>query len=307
MFLLEGNNLETSHKLPGVQCGADGNGVAKTTTVSVNSTGIDGGDKQVHMAQMEVLVGEGCSVGSLAARVKVGRAKLKVKDSGPVVFQCRAGESAKAQLHLFNSGNLQLVLKSHMEDSPEGVFDFPDSLVLDPETSKELDIRFTASKDISGGLRSTTHKLELASQPSGPRHLITLQTEITMNTPAYLSASKPTLSVGLLKKVQEGKIEPEVKKFPVECDRAVVNFICVKPGRVAEQRLTLRNSTQELVTLSAIVRESYLFSLVGSRGPVTSLSVQLEPGQTQELVVRHSPRYYSTKKLLNERVKLVLV
>ena len=94
-----------------------------------------------------------------------------------------------------------------------------------------------------------------------------------------------------------------MKKFPVECDRAVVNFICVKPGRVAEQRLTLRNSTQELVTLSAIVRESYLFSLVGSRGPVTSLSVQLEPGQTQELVVRHSPRYYSTKKLLNERVK----
>ena len=88
----------------------------------------------------------------------------------------------------------------------------------------------------------------------------------------------------------EQKTAPELKKFPVECDRAVVNFICVKPGRYSEQRLALRNSTQELVTLTAIVRESYLFSLVGSRGSVASLSLQLQPGQTQELVVRHSPR-----------------
>ena len=121
--------------------------------------------------------------------------------------------------------------------------------------------------------------------------MVTLQTQVVANTPAYLSAPKPTLSVGKLMKVQpEQKTAPELKKFPVECDRAVVNFICVKPGRYSEQRLALRNSTQELVTLTAIVRESYLFSLVGSRGSVASLSLQLQPGQTQELVVRHSPR-----------------
>ena len=293
MFLLEGNKLEASFKLPGVQCGGEGNGVAKTTTVSASSLGVDGADQQAHMAQMEVLIGEGCSVGSLSARVKVGRARLKVKDAAPVVFQCRAGETAKALLSLSNSGNIQLVLKLHMEASPHGVFDFPNSLVLEPETSSELEIRFTASKDVSG-LKSTPNKLELASQPGGPRHLVTLQTEIVTNTPAYLSASKPTLSVGLLKKGQaEQKTEPESKKFPVECDRAVVNFICVKPGRISEQRLALRNSSQELVTLTAIVRESYLFTLVGSRGAVASLSLQLQPGQTQELVVRHSPRYCS--------------
>ena len=56
----------------------------------------------------------------------------------------------------------------------------------------------------------------------------------------------------------------------MECDRAVVDFICVKSGRISEQRLALRNSTQELVTLTAIVRESYLFSLVGLRGAVAT-------------------------------------
>ena len=290
MFLLEGKKLEASYKLPGVQCGSDGNRVAKTTTVSASSLGIDRGDQQVLNAQMEVLIGEGCSVGSLSARVKVGRARLKVKDAAPVVFQCRAGETAKALLSLYNQGNMQLVLKLHMATAPEGVFNFPDSVILEPETSSEVEIRFTAAKDASAP-KSFLHKLELASQPGGPRHLVTLQTEIVANTPAYLSASKPTLSVGLLQKVQaEKSSKPELKKFPVECDRAVVNFICVKPSRTSEQKLALRNSTGELVTLTAIVRESYLFSLVGSRGAVASLSLQLEPGQTQELVVRHSPR-----------------
>ena len=292
VFSLEGDKLEASYKLPGVESGAEGNGVAKTTTVSASSLGIVGGDhQQVHMAQMEVLIGEGCSVGSLAARVKVGRARLKINEAAPVVIQCRAGETVKALLSLYNSGNMQLVLKLDMEESPGGVFDLPNSLVLEPESSSELEIRFTASKEVSG-LKSIPHKLVLASQPGGPRHLVTLQTQVVSNTPAYLSASKPTLSVGKLNKVQaEQKTEPEPKKFPVECDRAVVNFICVKPGRISEQRLALRNSTQELVTLTAIVRESYLFSLVGSRGAVASLSLQLQPGQTQELVVRHSPRY----------------
>ena len=192
-----------------MESGAEGNGVAKTTTVSASSLGIDGGDhQQVHMAQMEVLIGEGCSVGSLAARVKVGRARLNVKEAAPALIQCRAGETGKALLSLYNSGNMQLVLKLHMEESPWGVFDFPNSLVLEPESSSELEIRFTASKEVSG-LKSTPHKLVLASQPGGPRHLVTLQTQVVSNTPAYLSASKPTLSVGKLNKVQvEQKTEP---------------------------------------------------------------------------------------------------
>ena len=87
--------MEASYKLPGVQCGSEGNGVAKTTTVSASSLGIDGGDQLVQMAQMEVLIGEGCSVGSLSARAKVGRARLKVKDAAPLDFQCHAGETSR--------------------------------------------------------------------------------------------------------------------------------------------------------------------------------------------------------------------
>ena len=206
MFSLEGDKLEASYKLPGVENGAEGNGVAKTTTVSASSLGIVGGDhQQVHMAQMEVLIGEGCSVGSLAARVKVGRARLKIKEAAPAVIQCRAGETAKALLSLYNSGNMQLVLKLDMEESPGGVFDLPNSLVLEPESSSELEIRFTASKEVSG-LKSIPHKLVLASQPGGPRHLVTLQTQVVANTPAYLSATKPTLSVGKLKSRQSKKL-----------------------------------------------------------------------------------------------------
>ena len=57
VFSFEGNNLEALFKLPGVQYGGEANGVAKTTTVSASTIGIDGGAQQVHMAQMEVLVG----------------------------------------------------------------------------------------------------------------------------------------------------------------------------------------------------------------------------------------------------------
>ena len=185
-----------------MESGAEGNGVAKTTTVSASSLGIDGGDhQQVHMAQMEVLIGKG----SLAARVKVGRARLKIKEAAPAVIQCRAGETVKALLSLYNSGNMQLVLKLHIEESPGGVFDLPNSLVLEPESSSELEIRFTASKEVSG-LKSIPHKLVLASQPGGPRHLVTLQTQVVANTAAYLSASKPTLSVGKLKSRQSKKL-----------------------------------------------------------------------------------------------------
>ena len=299
VFSFEGNRLEALFKLPGVQYGGEANGVAKTTTVSASTIGIDGGAQQVHMAQMEVLVGEGCLVGSLPARVKVGRARLKVREAGPIVFQCRAGETSRALVNLYNAGNMKLVLRLHMAASSEGVFNYPNSLVLEPESSKELDIKFTASKDISGP-RNVSHCLELASQPCGPNHQVTLHTVITSSPPSYLSASKPTLSVGLLKKAPEER-KPEPKKFPVECDRAVVNFICVKPGKVSEQKLALRNSTQELVTLTAIVRESSLFSLLGPRGAVSSISLQLQPGETQELVVRHSPREIGESK-----AKLVL-
>ena len=197
-----------------------------------------------------------------------------------------ADQSVYEVVELANSGNIALRLEVEVAESREGVFTLPRQVTVQPETTAELTVTFTAAAASSGamsGVSCVSHSLQLSVMPGGPVHLVGLETRVAASA-AFRPPNKPTLSFGVLKKPQEEKAEEqEFSKFPVECDRSQVNFLCVAPGGQEEQSLALRNSTREPVNLTAIVRECERFSLRGPAGLVASLQVTLQPGNTQEL------------------------
>ena len=115
--------------------------------------------------------------------------------------------------------------------------------------------------------------------------------------------AKPALSFGVMKR-------PEVASqsqaraglpsaFPVESDRFRVNFLCVGPGTRESQSITLRNSTNNTITLSLIIRDTNTFQLEGG---LTTRQLQLQPRQTQDVQVTFCPQ----RTLGSHQGKLVL-
>ena len=102
--------------------------------------------------------------------------------------------------------------------------------------------------------------------------------------------AKPALSFGVMKRpevtsqARAGAGLPSA--FPVESDRFRVNYFCVGVGTRESQSVTLRNSTNSLITLSLIIRDTNTFQLEGG---LTTRQLQLQPRQTQEVQVTFCP------------------
>ena len=293
-FTLEGGVRAIDFVLPGVEGdgAVPGQGVARSAMVVASTVGVSAAEVTVRTAELLVGLGQDTStlLGSLAMGVKVGRARLRTRRAEEAVeLRCAPGQAAAGQVPLHNSGNIPLQLRLEVADTPEGAFTLPTTLTLEPEVSTYLNVQFTAAEGATPS--STAHTLHLSVEPRGPKHLISLHTTIiTSPSKPFRSTSKPTLSFGVMKKEQEmrGEVQ-EFTKFPVECDKSHVNFLCVPPGGSEEQSLTLRNSTREVVTLTAITRESDRFTLMTAGGAVTSVAVELGPGMTHELRAVYRP------------------
>ena len=292
IFSLEGGGRKLDFVVPGVtiESATPGQGVARRTLVRASTAGVTAGQEvTVCSARLEVGLGQGggTPLGALQMCLRLGRARLRTKKSAePVVLRCGGDQSVSRVVELANSGSIPLRLEVEVAETSEGVFTFPKHITVQPETTAELTVTFTAAAASSGansGVSCVSHSLQLSVVPGGPVHLVGLETQVAASA-NFRPPNKPTLSFGVLKKPQEDKVEEqEFSRFPVECDRSQVNFLCVAPGGQEEQSLALRNSTREPVSLTAILRECERFSLRGPAGLVASLQVTLQPGNTQEL------------------------
>jgi hypothetical protein len=298
VYSLEGGGQELGFLLPGVGPGGpgEGRGVARHTKVAASTAGLLA-EKGPRACPGRLLVGLGeagaTPLGGLALGLEVGRARLRTRRAAePVLLRCPAGQAVTRGVELANSGNIPLQLRLEVDQTKGGVLTVPEMLTIEPDRTVEVAVTFRAGPQATGPA-ALSLRLEVA--PGGPRHLVALQAEVEAPDGGATyrpGALAPTLSFGVLRKEEPVRQEPpEFTKFPLECDRAAVNFLCVAPGGREEQVVTLRNATRHPVALTAIVRESDLFRLAqegGGQG-AASLTCELQAGGTRELRLLFQP------------------
>lgn len=298
IFSLEGGEKSFNFTIPGVEqeCNTPGQGVAKETFVKVNALGMSLPQTKVFMTQLNVFLGGSNSsltlLGSLETSAKVGPARLKILPTQePLVFTCVNGEAVAQKINLKNSGPTTMRVGIKIDESPYGKWLHPQEINIPIGHDLDIELEFicSASSPVQG-----SYNLHITILPGGPKHVIALQVQVLDTALQYYRSSRPALKLGTLKRNDKPDLVPNSAPriptvFPVESDRSHLNFLNVGLQEVAEQGVTLRNPTEETVTLTLIVRESPEFFIASPNGPTQSSSCRLDPLGTQDIRVLFKP------------------
>ena len=311
IFSFEDGSTETNFTMPGHGGKSEdrGKGVAKELKLKVNTRGVSLTEPRIFQTQLSIILGsnrDDTLLGTVPIVAKVGEANLVVQGTDVLHFGTNDVGSSK-NVVLRNVGNVPLVTKCSIPptsvQNQESYYGLSKTkIIINPNSIVNYPV--TLMRKIQNVGQSS--RLIFQVQPNGPNQVVKLLPvqSSSQSSSNIISSSKPGLSFGVIKNPSSSVISaapapalPTV--FPVESDRSLVNFFCVEVGSSEQQTVALRNSTQETILLSLIIRETDCFKFE-DRSQTRQLT--LEPQQTREVSVLYSP----VKNGIKDMGKLVL-
>ena len=291
VFTFENGLSETSFIIPGVNVNTEdmGKGVAKHIKLRVNTKGLTLNEPKIYQTKLSIILGsnrDDTLLGDVPVLVKVGDGKL-VFGQGDILHFGTNDVGTSKNVVLRNVGNIPLVLKCSIPPLADQIQEpyyglSKTKLTINSNTS--LNYPVTLMKRIPNV--NLISSLVFHVQPNGPAHILRLIPTPTPSTSNIISSSKPGLSFGIINAQSSNTDRSLPTVFPVESDRSLVNFFCVKAGDSEQLSVALRNSTQETILLSLIIRESECFKFEDSS---QTRQLALQPQQTREVSIVYWP------------------
>ena len=307
IFTFEDGSAETTFTMPGHGGDTEDRGkrVAKHLQLKVNTKGLSLTEPRIFQTQLSIILGsnrDDTLLGTVPIVAKVGDSKLVVQGTDVLYFGTNDVGSAK-NLVLRNVGNVPLVIKCSIpptsDQNQETYYGLSKTkIVINPNSTVNYPV--TLMKRILNPSQSS--RLVFQVQPNGPNQVVKLSPAPSTSSGNVISSSKPGLSFGVIKNPSVITATPSPALptvFPVESDRSLVNFFCVEVGSSERQTVALRNSTQEKILLSLIIRETDCFKF---EDRTQTRQLTLDPQQTREVSVW----YWPVKNGSKDTGKLVL-
>ncbi|XP_041455677.1 uncharacterized protein LOC121408319 [Lytechinus variegatus] len=209
---------------------------------------------------------------------RVGVAKLHLPDSlaqGAFLFKSTVGQTSSRNLLFKNAGNIRLDMRLRI---PRGIDSFeviPDTLVIEPSQQRDILVRFTPKEQMA----VIDVPLFIQGKPDGPNYEVQLRGEIETSQ-------------------QRVKRKPQTAQ--VLCNKKCLAFGGIPLGKSLMKSATLRNPTNEIVSLKLTIQDSEDFQLQSSHGNLKKLSssyqVVIKPKQNLPVDVVFNPSQLSSCK-----------